>query len=327
MPKPIKTAFEIRILSIDTARLQLLREVDPRERQHEKYKQIKASITAVGVIEPLVVFPLGRGEYRVLDGRKRLDVLKDGNIATEVECLLATEDEAYTYNRRVNYLSPVAEHQMILRALAHNSQDRVAKALNVDVATIRRRLNLLTGVCEEAVEILKDRRATGTAFSVLKKMKPVRQVEVARLMVASKMYSGRFAQALLSGTRDDMLAQPAKDRSKLGDADQRHHLQLETDSLLRDLKSVEDSYGVDVLSLSLMAKYVSRMVTNTEVRHAMERRSPEILQTLESLLEEMAAESKIAAGSERSPRQRSATKKHAASETHGHKSADRLERA
>ncbi len=326
MPKPIKTAFETRVLSIETARLQPLREVDPRERQHEKYKQIKASIQAVGVIEPLVVFSLGRGEYRVLDGRKRLDVLKDCNIVTEVECLLATEDEAYTYNRRVNYLSPVGEHQMILRALTHNSQDRVAKALNVDVTTIRRKLNLLSGVCEEAVDILKDRRATGTAFSVLKKMKPVRQVEVARLMVASKMYSGRFAQALLSGTRDDMLAQPEKDRSKAGATDEKRHLELETDSLLRDLKAVEDSYGVDVLSLSLMAKYVSRMVSNTEVRHAMERRYPEILQTLESLLEEMEVESKIASGSERIPRQLSTDKKRAASETHYQKSSDRLGR-
>jgi hypothetical protein len=62
---------------------------DARERQHEKYKQIRASIRAVGIIEPLVVFPLGKGGYRVLDGRKRLDVVKEGNLATEIDCWLA----------------------------------------------------------------------------------------------------------------------------------------------------------------------------------------------------------------------------------------------
>jgi ParB-like nuclease domain len=64
---------------------------DARERQHEKYKQIRASIRAVGIIEPLVVFPLGKGGYRVLDGRKRLDVVKEGNLATEIDCWLATD--------------------------------------------------------------------------------------------------------------------------------------------------------------------------------------------------------------------------------------------
>jgi hypothetical protein len=221
----------------------------------------------------------------------------------------------HTYNRRVNYVSPVGEHQMILRALAHNSQDRIAKALNVDVSTVRRKLNLLSGVCAEAIEILKDRRATARAFSALKKMKPVRQVEVARLMVASRMYSGRFAQALLAGTRDDMLAQPAKEGAKTAEASEKRHLQNDTDNLLRDLQSVEDSYGMDVLALSLIAKYVSRILANSEVRHAVEKRYPEILQTLESLLEEMEAESRIPPASEGDTRQCSAQKKRAGFET------------
>jgi hypothetical protein len=126
-----------------------------------------------------------------------------------VECLLSTDDEAYTYNRRVNYLSTVSEHHMILRALEHNTEAQIAEALDVDVATIREKCRLLNGVCKEAIEILKEKRVNPKAFSVLRKMKPVRQVEAAQLMVASNMFSGRFAAALLAGTRDELLVSPS----------------------------------------------------------------------------------------------------------------------
>ena len=33
---------------------------------------------------------------------------------TEVVCLIATEDEAFTYNRRINRLATVQEHKMML---------------------------------------------------------------------------------------------------------------------------------------------------------------------------------------------------------------------
>lgn len=36
---------------------------------------------------------------------------------TEVTCLISTDDEAFTYNKHVNRLSPVQEHKMILRAI------------------------------------------------------------------------------------------------------------------------------------------------------------------------------------------------------------------
>jgi ParB-like chromosome segregation protein Spo0J len=178
MPRAIKSAFQLKQVSIEIERLVPSRTLDARERNHVKYKQIAASIAAVGVIEPLVVFP-GKGRtYRVLDGHKRHDILVRSS-ATRVDCIVAREDENYTYNRRANYLSPVSEHQMILKALEHNSEERIAGALNVDVATIRAKRDLLTGVCKEASSVLKDHRVSPSAFGVLKRMKPLRQLEVA----------------------------------------------------------------------------------------------------------------------------------------------------
>ena len=69
MPK-VKSAFLRDIVSLPVKSLVPTRGFDARERNHQKYKQIAASIASVRVIEPLVVFPEGAGHYRVLGGRK-----------------------------------------------------------------------------------------------------------------------------------------------------------------------------------------------------------------------------------------------------------------
>src|SRR5262245_9482177 len=111
MARSVKVAFRPDIVIMEIARLTPLKEVTDMTRKDKKYSQIAASLRHVGLIEPIVVFPAGRGKFLVLDGHKRLDVLKQRG-ETEVRCLLATDDESYTYNKRVNYLSPIGEHHM-----------------------------------------------------------------------------------------------------------------------------------------------------------------------------------------------------------------------
>jgi hypothetical protein len=293
MSRRFKSAFRPKRVSLPIDRLVGSRTFEPRERNQEKYRQIAASIALVGVIEPLVVFPVGGGKHRILDGHRRYDVLLHRGEKT-APCIIANEDESYTYNRRANYLSPVAEHRMILRALKHTSEERVAAALNVDISVVRQKRDLLLGICSEAAEILKDERASSRAFAVLKKMRPVRQVEAAQLMVASKVYSGRFALALLAGTRDEMLVRPEKDRSKRClSPDERLRLEQETENLLKDLKNVEASYGTDVLSFTVSCRYVEKLLGSARVRYELESRYPEILHELTSLLRAMESENGI----------------------------------
>jgi hypothetical protein len=284
MAHALKSAFRLKRVRLAIELLSPSRSIEARERNHEKYRQIAASIRAVGVIEPLVVFPLKGGTYRILDGHKRHDIVLGDN-GKAVDCVVALEDENYTYNRRANYLAPISEHQMILRALQHNTEERIATALNVDVGTIRKKRDLLNGICKEAVEVLKEHRVTASAFDILKRMKAVRQVEAAQVMVASNTYTGRFAAALLTGTRDEMLVAPEKDGSKkAANPQQRMRLQQEADNLLRDLKSVEESYGAEVLTLSVSCKYVARLVGNARLRSELKDRHPDVLDELDSLL-------------------------------------------
>jgi len=284
MATSIRTAFQPNVTTLKVASLLPSSEIGPRERTEQKYRQIEASIQAVGIVEPLIVFPAGKGMYRVLDGHKRLNILVRRKV-DEVVCIIATDDETYTYNKRVNYLSPVAEHQMILRALKHNSEAAIAKALAVNISTLRKKRDLLVGICKDAIELLKDRRISSNAFSVLRKMKPVRQVEVAQLMVSSNRCTEAFTDALLAGTRADMLLEPEKIKSaKLCSADQKIGMERETDELLRDLKSVEATYGTEVLALSVSCRYVARILANSKVRHYIEGRFPDVLSELDAVI-------------------------------------------
>ena len=112
-----------------------------------KYAQIAASIREVGIVEPPVVARdrSEPGKYLLLDGHLRIEVLKDMG-ETEVTCLISTDDEAFTYNKRVNRLAMIQEHRMILKAVERGvPEERIAKALNVDVPSIVRKRRLLDG--------------------------------------------------------------------------------------------------------------------------------------------------------------------------------------
>ena len=291
IPRSVKTAFRLEVVILKTKDLIPSKQLDKRERSHQKYLQIAASLTAVGLIEPLVVYQDTRGTYRLLDGHKRLDILTNRKVH-EVECLISTDDEAYTYNRRANYLSSVGEHQMILRALQHNSEETIAAALNVNVSTIRKKRDLLDGICAEAVDILKDRRVPPYSFAVLRKLKPVRQVEAAELMVSSNLYSHRFAEALLAGTRDEMLVVPEKVRTaKMFSADQKARIISEADNLLRNARIVEESYGAEALTLSVCCRYITKLLGNVSVFRYIAKSHPDISEELQNLTASFTAES------------------------------------
>jgi hypothetical protein len=56
----------------------------------------------------------------------RLEILKSIGIS-DVKCLLSTDDEAYTYNRHVNHIPPIAQHFMLLEALKNGlTEERIA---------------------------------------------------------------------------------------------------------------------------------------------------------------------------------------------------------
>ena len=283
----VKAAFEKQIVVLPIGIIVPQNEITTSHRNGEFYKQLTASLKHIGLIEPLVVYPRGPGDYLLLEGHLRLEILKSIGV-TEAKCLLSTDDEAYTYNRHVNHIPAVAQHFMLLEALKTGlTEERIAAALDVSLESIRMRRDLLNGICPEAVQILIDKPIRPQVFALLRKMKPIRQIEAAEHMVAGGTYTIPFAKALLAVTKPEMLeADPAASSKKLQATSSaaRSMFEEENEFLLKDLKSVEESYGTDVLALTVSCGYIDRLLQNPKIERYLSRNHMDILETLQQLL-------------------------------------------
>ena len=260
-----------------------------------KFKQIVASMEAVGLIEPLSVGKADKvtGQHVLLDGHMRLLALQQLGYA-DAPCLVATDDESYTYNNRINRISSIQEHHMLRRAVERGvTPNRLAKALNVDVSHIHKKVNLLDGICPEAVEMLKDLHFAANLGSVLRKMKPTRQVECIELMLTANNMTVAYAEALLAATPPPLLVGETKPRKLRGvTADQMAKMEREMGNLQGQLKLVEKSYGQDVLLLVLARGYLAKLIDNKAVFRFLSQRQPDVLAEFENIVQTVTLDGK-----------------------------------
>jgi len=253
----------------------------------KKYVQIRSSIAEIGLIEPLSVVPTGQsnGQHLLLDGHVRLIALRDLGIE-EAVCLVATDDEGYTYNSRINRLSTIQEHFMIRRAIERGvPAERLAKALSVDVRNIVKKSTLLDGICPEAVDLLADRQFSTDISRVIRKMKPTRQVECVELMISANTVTVAYAEAMLAATPPALLVDGKKPR-KLAGVTQEHMARMEREmgNLQEQYKMVEQTFGQDMLNLVLAKGYLAKLLENPAVSRYLSQRNPELLSEFEVIV-------------------------------------------
>ena len=274
------------ILAID--RILLSRKMPPETVAQRKFIQIRASIEEIGLIEPLSVVPAEKNSdlYILLDGHVRLLALQQLN-CTEVCCLVATDDEAYTYNSRINRLSTIQEHFMLRRAIERGvAPQRLAKALSVDISQIEKKLTLLNGICPEAAELLADRQFSTEIPRVLRKMKPTRQVECVELMVSANNVSVAYAEAMLVATPATMLVDEKKPQRLSGvSQEQIVKMEREMGNLQVQYRNVEQTYGQDVLHLVLAKGYLAKLLENKAVSRYLQQRQPEVYAEFEIIVQ------------------------------------------
>jgi ParB-like chromosome segregation protein Spo0J len=287
-PLQVRMAFEEAKVRISIADIQPLKIVSPDIKKSPKYAQIAASIREIGIVEPPVVArdSSDPGKYLLLDGHLRIDVLKDMG-ECDVGCLISTDDEAYTYNKRVNRIAMVQEHRMILKAVDRGvSEERIARALNVDVQTIRRKRQLLDGICPEVGGLLKDKHIAIQTFAELKKLAPLRQIEAAELMVAMNKFTVSYAKSLLAATPQDQLAETGKPKQLRGlSDDQVAMMERESVNLEREFRIAEKSYGTDHLDLVLTNGYLGKLLGNARVVRYLAQHHNDILTEFQKLAE------------------------------------------
>lgn len=251
-----------------------------------RYAAIVASIKEVGLVEPLMVYPQKgeAGRYILVDGHLRYHALQELGIA-KAECIVAKDDESFTYNARISRLSPIQEHTMIMKAIKNGVTDeRIATALNLSLQYVRSSMNLLTGIHPEAVDLLKDKQISPGAIRILKRVNAVRQIEIADLMVSSNNYSKGYAEALFMGTPKEQLANPEASKKIKGmSAEEIAKMEYEMETLEHDFKAVEESYGQNVLHLTLARGYVKKLLENARIVRFLSGRHTEIFSEFEAL--------------------------------------------
>jgi hypothetical protein len=284
----VKLACERRILTVSLDRILPVKTITKEMRKTVKYRRINASVRELGVIEPLVVYPEnGAGDrYILLDGHVRLEVLKSlGQEAAD--CLIADDDEGYTYNHKINRLTAIQEHFMIMRAIENGvSEERLAQSLDVDVAAIRRKRDMLDGLCPEAVELLRERPATAGALREIKKVQPMRQIEMAELMIASRNFSVVYAKCLYAATPPDQLLEPDKPKEVDGlSPNEIARMEREMETLSQDFRLIEETHGRNVLDLVLVAGYLKKLLDNAPVVRYLSQHYAEILTEFQKVSE------------------------------------------
>ncbi len=285
---PVKIGFEASSRRIPISAIKPLRRVGDGVKLTPKYNQIGVSIREVGIIEPPVVAPdrSDPGHYLLLDGHLRLEVLKELR-QTDVVCLVSTDDEAFTYNRRINRIAIIQEHRMILKALERGvSEERLAKVLNVNVSHIKRKRHLLDGICPEVAELLKDKHVSINTFWQLKKLTPLRQIEAAELMIAMNKFSIGYAKSLVAATPRAQLANPDRPKTVRGlTSEQIALMERESANLEREFKIVEQSYGTNYLDFVLAKGYLAKLLQNTRVVRYLSQHQAEILSEFQRIAE------------------------------------------
>ncbi|MBX4954739.1 plasmid partitioning protein RepB C-terminal domain-containing protein [Rhizobium lentis] len=280
----VPLSFEGTSLRIPITEILPLKQLTSSVLKSVKYAQIAASIAEVGIIEPPVVIRDRQqpDKFHLLDGHVRLDVLSK-NGAAEVVCLVATEDEAFTYNRRVSRLATIQEHKMILKAIEKGvPEERLARALNINISSLRHKKTLLEGICPEVIDMLKEKHVPINTIGQLKKMKPMRQIEAAGVMIVMNKFTVTYAQSLVAATSDSMLVSPKKKIGGLTE-DQLILMEQEAAALDREVKTIEQDYGVDHLDLVLAVGYLTRLLANARVVRHLAQSHPDILSEFQKL--------------------------------------------
>ena len=279
----LKVAFKNQIIELPISQIQYSKKILETINLNSKFKVILESIKSVGIIEPPMVYE-NEGIYTLVDGHLRVEALKILG-ETTVQCLLAKDDETFTYNKHINRMANVQEHRMIMKAIEKGaSAEKIAKALNIEVSSIIRKKSLLDGICPAAIELLKDKVINKQVFDYLKRMTPERQIEALSYMASSSDYSAKFARAIWLGSSDNQLINPIR-KARQTCTEETSKLENEVSRLQKEYHLMEDDYGKNVGDLTVIKAYLHQLFQNAEINKFIKENETDIYQRFERIVE------------------------------------------
>lgn len=268
-------------MDIPIIRLRPLRE---RTISKRDYDRIAATIKAVGLLEPLIVYPEGE-DYLILDGVQRYRILLEMGIEV-VPCILGKEREAFTCNRMVNRLSPLQEHRMIKTSIDKKLDEQtIANALGT--AKISHRLNetLLSQLHPDVAAAFDGGKISRSCTREFTYVKPARQREILSAMEGYNDYSTAFTRTHVLKTAPGMRETRRRKNNPWDQKTQRKN------DLVKKLAEAEErhdfysrlykQYTVDLLRIAI---YARSLITNVRLRAYMDEHYTEIVTRFESII-------------------------------------------
>lgn len=282
----VEAGFQAAGRVIALNRISPLKTLRPTELRGVKFKQILVSIEAVGIVEPPMVIedPSRPDHYLLLDGHLRIEALRSLGFE-EAACLLSKDDETYTYNKRINRLSAAQEHRMVLRAIDRGVPEAdLAKALGLDISAIRRRARLMNGIAPEVQTMLGDHPVAMVVFDTLRMMGPLRQIEVADLMIGQGNFSHRFARALLAATPDHARATVPSRPAPMSAKKRFARMEQELSVVQTKIRAIEENFGRESLQLTVAKGYLTRLLNSGKIVQWLAAHRPEYLREFQAVV-------------------------------------------
>lgn len=250
----------------------------------KKYRQrIEASVRAVGLIDPLIVFPLKDG-YEILDGALRYRILLDLGIES-VPCLINNTRDGFTGNRMVNQLSASQEMRMLRKSLEELDEKTIANALGMQSIGHRLNKGLLDKLHPEVVKAFNANKINLQTAKELINVKTERQHEILQLMESCKDFSTTFARGLVLKTGVTKRAKANGARTPWTKADEKKS------QLLKKLQEAEQQqdfytglYRQYTTNLLKLVIYVRSMLNNAEVKSYLQAHHAELARIFEEIL-------------------------------------------
>lgn len=250
----------------------------------KKYRErIEASLRSVGLIEPLIVFPVNDG-YEILDGALRYRILLDLGVES-VPCLIHPTRDGFTGNRMVNPLSASQEMRMLRKSLEELDEKTIAEALGMQGISHRLNRGLLDKLHPEVVKAFNANKINLQVAKELVNVRNDRQHEILQLMEKCNDYSTTFARGLVLKTSAAKRAKVNSTKSPWTQADEKKS------SLLKKLQEAEQQqdfytglYRQYTTNLLKLVIYVRSLLNHPEVKAYLQEHHPDLTRIFEEIL-------------------------------------------
>jgi len=254
-----------------------------RKTDKKYHRRIESSIRAVGLIEPLVVYPVG-DQYEILDGCLRYAILLEMGVEM-VPCLIGAEREAFTGNRMVNRLTSAQEMRMLRKSLEELDEKTIADALGM--AGIKHRLNqgLLKKLDPTVARAFEAGKISKSCATELAHVKPDRQAEILKLMQSCDDFSVTFAKGMVLKTSVGRRAKTNGAKTPWTRADDKKSDLLKR---LREAEQQQDFYSglyrQYTTNLLKLVIYVRAWLSNERVKQYLEAHYPDQLKLFDEII-------------------------------------------